>query len=200
MTAPLGDTAFQTASGRVVNPAQLRAEDIHLPDICEHLAKEARFNGATPGVFYSVAQHSLLVGEIIRRTWREDDGYTRELCVLCGLLHDAPEAYLRDLATPVKAQAGAAYADMEHRAWLAIAEQFGLPNNLPSIVKRADLIALATEKRDLMPQATGTDWACLEGVKPWIGSVNRYTDWKVVSDWFLGEISYASREARIRTP
>lgn len=168
MKSPLPDFAFQTASGRIVNPAMLQPEDIDLGDICEHLAKEARFNGATPGKFYSVAQHSLLVGHLVATSYSpESQGAYYYQLVLCALLHDAPEAYLRDLATPVKSQVGSAYLHMESRAWLAIARKFGLPPVMPAEVKRADLIALATEKLHLMPQSAGDQWACLDGVEPY---------------------------------
>lgn len=57
------------------------------------------------------------------------------------------------------------YHEIEQRIWLAIAERFHLAPELPACVKRADMIALATEKRDLLPEHP-TPWECLEGYAP----------------------------------
>ncbi|PZR03008.1 MAG: hypothetical protein DI536_36510, partial [Archangium gephyra] len=54
------------------------------------------------------------------------------------------------------------YHQIEQRIWLAIAERFHLAPELPECVKRADMIALATEKRDLLPEHPAP-WECLEG-------------------------------------
>ncbi|MGE8297334.1 MAG: phosphohydrolase [Pseudomonas sp.] len=57
------------------------------------------------------------------------------------------------------------YHEIEQRIWLAIAERFHLAPELPEYVKRADMIALATEKRDLLPKHPAP-WECLEGYAP----------------------------------
>ena len=43
--------------------------------------------------------------------------------------------------------------------------RFGLPPKLPASVKRADLVALITERRDLMPWHESR-WECIDGVQP----------------------------------
>ncbi|MGK8439048.1 phosphohydrolase [Ectopseudomonas hydrolytica] len=57
------------------------------------------------------------------------------------------------------------YHEIEQRIWLAIAERFHLAPELPVCVKHADMIALATEKRDLLPEHPAA-WECLEGYAP----------------------------------
>ncbi|MGE8501655.1 MAG: phosphohydrolase [Pseudomonas sp.] len=57
------------------------------------------------------------------------------------------------------------YQQIEQRIWLAIAERFHLAPELPDCVHRADMIALSTEKRDLLPEHP-TPWECLEGYAP----------------------------------
>jgi hypothetical protein len=57
------------------------------------------------------------------------------------------------------------YHEIEQRIWLAIAERFHLAPELPECVKRADMVALATEKRDLLPEHPAP-WECLEGYAP----------------------------------
>ncbi|MDP2746164.1 phosphohydrolase [Pseudomonas sp.] len=54
------------------------------------------------------------------------------------------------------------YHQLEQRIWLAIAERFHLAPELPECVKHADMIALATEKRDLLP-THHAEWECLQG-------------------------------------
>lgn len=53
----------------------------------------------------------------------------------------------------------------EQRVWEAICERFDLSPVLPPSVKHADLVALATEKRDLMPWHP-EPWPCLQGITP----------------------------------
>lgn len=57
------------------------------------------------------------------------------------------------------------YKQIEDRVWFAICEYFALDPDLPASVKRADMIALATEKRDLLPPHP-EPWDCLEGLAP----------------------------------
>ena len=46
-----------------------------------------------------------------------------------------------------------------------IGERFGVTGFADRAIKRADLIALATEKRDLMPRSCES-WSALNGVAP----------------------------------
>lgn len=66
--------------------------DYHLDDIATSLAKQCRFNGHCDG-FYSVAEHAILVSRLVP-----------SYLALPALLHDAAEAYLGDLITPLKRQ------------------------------------------------------------------------------------------------
>lgn len=129
----------QTSTGRKVYPLDLRAEDIDVRDIAHHLAHQCRFSGATR-FHYSVAQHSVLVA----RNCPAADA-------LWGLLHDASEAYLVDLPRPLKRLPGMeAYREAERQAMRAVCLRFGLPLEEPESVKRADLLLLSTEARDVM--------------------------------------------------
>jgi hypothetical protein len=69
------------------------------------------------------------------------------------LLHDAAEAYLGDVSTPLK-QLIPEYKVIEHRVERVICQAFYLPFPLDPSIKQADLRMLVTEKRDLMPRPT----------------------------------------------
>lgn len=145
-------TWILTASGRHFDLADPQPDQIDIRDIAHALANEARFNGHTSR-FYSVAQHSIAVSYL-----------TPPDNALDGLMHDASEAYLKDLPSPLKRMLPD-YRRIEQRVDAAIRARFDLPPQCSDAVKRADLIMLATERRDLMP-IDDTDWDCLRGVEP----------------------------------
>lgn len=141
--------AICTYTGRSPRPLDPNPEDIDIEDIAHSLANQCRYTGHTSS-FYSVAQHCVHVSQ-----WLESQG--QEDFALWGLLHDASEAYLSDIARPIKrfhGDFGNAYAAIEHRLTLAIIERFELAQILPmpAEVERADDVLLGAEVRDLMPE------------------------------------------------
>jgi hypothetical protein len=128
---------FQTASGLAFFHGDPRPEEIKIGDIAHALSLTCRFGGHVKQ-FYSVAQHCVHVSNLVP-----------DELALQGLLHDAPEAYTGDMVNPLKRQMPE-FTRVEHAIWKVIATKFGLPEILDSKVKEADLVALATERRDLM--------------------------------------------------
>ena len=76
-----------TATGHRFFLNDPRPEDIHIEDIAHALANICRFGGHSR-TFYSVAEHSILVAEILRQ-----DSQPRHV-IFAGLMHDAAEAYV----------------------------------------------------------------------------------------------------------
>lgn len=119
-------------SGRRLDLLDPTPVDIEITDIAHGLAFVARWNGQTQGDWpYSVAEHSLLVEDILTRLnpgigtrWQ-----------LAALLHDAPEYVIGDMISPVKAALGAEYGRMDERLTAAIHRRFGLPAALPAPIK-----------------------------------------------------------------
>jgi len=115
--------------------------------IAHQLALINRFTGATQRP-YSVAEHSLLVADLAAEY---GFGLVPQLCCL---LHDAHVAIVGDLASPIKWQLDGTWDNLERMHMRALRAHFGL---LPAFaahrdtVKAFDLIALATERRDLLP-------------------------------------------------
>ncbi len=127
-----------TVSGSRFNILKPNPQDVKIEDIACALARQARFNGHTR-FFYSVGQHSCLGAEV---------SPTKEIA-LHMLFHDATEAYVGDLVSPVKALLPD-FEIIESRIHLAISEKFNLEYPLPKVVKQIDRRLLATEVRDLI--------------------------------------------------
>jgi uncharacterized protein len=150
---------IQTVSGRRVNPFALAEADIDIEDIARSLSNQCRFGGHCRR-FYSVAQHSCLVADLVR-----DEGGDAT-AGLSALLHDAPEAYLSDLPHPLKhfSELGRLYREAERKLQQTISEHFGLPVAPAAIVRDVDRALLAAERLTLMADAW--EWPELRGVKP----------------------------------
>ncbi|QYF92808.1 phosphohydrolase [Massilia sp. PAMC28688] len=141
-----------TFLGNRFYPLEPRIDQVAIEDIAHGLAYQCRFNGQTQQ-FYSVAQHSLIVASLVPTDLR-----------LAALLHDAAEAYLGDMVKPLKVLLPA-FAAIEEAVTAIIATTFAVDFSDYAPIKRADLIALATEKRDLMPHSTER-WSYLDDVRP----------------------------------
>lgn len=133
-------------SGRRLNLINPSAVDIEIHDIALGLSRNTRWNGQTTGDHgWSVAQHSLLVVDILQQ---QNPG-SPSWVLLAALLHDAAEYVTHDLITPLKAAVGDVFKVIEDRLQAAVHTRYSLPVILPEDVKanikRADLIAAATE-------------------------------------------------------
>lgn len=137
-----GDGRIITHTGKWFDVFKPDPDDVDVEDIIHALSMQCRFTGHTKE-FYSVAQHSVLVSN---NCPSED--------ALYGLLHDASEAYLSDIARPIKKHPdfGPFYLKAEEVVQIAVYRHFDLdPYNVPASVKEADDVLLRTEARDLMP-------------------------------------------------
>lgn len=134
----------QTYTGKQFWGMDARPEDISIEDIAHALACVNRYNGHTP-VPYSVAQHSVLVSQ---HCLPED--------AFWGLMHDASEAYLGDMISPLK-RFIPQYVEVEDNLMGVICRRFLMSPEQPHSVKIADLTVLAAEARDLFP-VKPADW------------------------------------------
>jgi hypothetical protein len=131
------------------NPIDPEVDKINIIDIAHSLSMQCRFTGHTKE-FYSVAQHCINVVNLMK-----NDSQSKKL-MLEGLLHDASEAYLTDIATPVKPHL-VNYKEIEEKVQSLIYEKYGIIELSKHIVKQYDTICLNMEGYHLMPNKT--EWA-----------------------------------------
>lgn len=133
-------TFIQTYTGKQVWPLDPRPEDFDIIDIAHALSLVCRYTGHCKG-FYSVGQHSCHVADLLHK---QDPKV-----ILTGLMHDASEAYIADIARPIK-HTLLNYLEIEQRLEQALSIRFGLIYPFPPCIKEADNIMLNTERRDIM--------------------------------------------------
>lgn len=177
---------LQTHSGKKIDLINPTPEMVDIEDIAHALSMICRFNGHCRE-FYSVAEHSVLVEVMGSQMMRQEAARnSRKLSVppkptsefvqksLELLLHDAAEAYIGDLTTPLKRgldSLGVVFpppemkvsklAELEARWLRAIGQAFGLGDRLaePSdIVQQADEHVLAIEVTTLFHPVQSCWW------------------------------------------
>ena len=147
---------MQTYSGRRIDRFDLDPARVDIVDIAHSLANTCRFGGHCRE-FYSVAEHCVRVSSVVPKT-----------DALWGLMHDAAEAYIGDIPTPIKLNLCAIndtrltnMVELEQKVLIRIIVAFlprqSLPLPVPRSVQVADMVLLATEVRDLMSSSPG-DW------------------------------------------
>jgi hypothetical protein len=117
---------------------QPNVDEITIEDIANNLGKICRFNGQLKQ-WYSVAEHCIKVSQMVPERYK-----------LQALLHDAAEAYVCDVPTPLKRLLGERYSEIEERAARAIGVKFGVELvDLPKVVKDADRALVVSERNAL---------------------------------------------------
>lgn len=143
-------TYIATYTNKHFNYIDVTEEDITLGDIAQGLSNECRFAGQISH-FYSVAQHAVYVSYLVPQEY-----------ALEALLHDASEAYCKDLPTPLKALL-LEYKKIEKRIDGVIRKKFNLSAEMSDVVNYADLVMLATE-RQFFALDLDNKWPILEGI------------------------------------
>ena len=162
-------TYISTRSG-TVDFLKPDPNSIRIEDIAHALSLINRYGGHTPYP-YSVAQHCVLASQVAPA------GLELE-----ALLHDAQEAYVGDMPTPLKALLPE-YKVIEDRLEAVIRKKFGLPEKFTPALKAVDHRIMITEAASF-----GFDlWVPTEGVGP-------YDDLPIESwSWRRARRSFLSR-------
>lgn len=151
-------TWMQTFTGLVFRPFEPTVEMICVEDIAHALSHLCRFAGHTRE-FYSVGEHCVrasraILDPFVLAEWPDREVTPVELdsrrAARAALIHDAAEAYLVDIPSPIKGHI-AGYKELEARLERVICERFGVPveDLHHPLVKHVDMAMLATEARDL---------------------------------------------------
>jgi hypothetical protein len=131
---------IRTSTGVNFYPLDPKPEEIVIYDIAQALSNLCRYNGHMER-HYSVAQHSLMVADELRKR-----GYPA-IIQMFGLLHDGSEAYICDIPRPIKPYL-TNYFEIEKKLQDMIYERFA--GRLPTeeehrIIKEVDDDALLFE-------------------------------------------------------
>ena len=150
------DSWIQTYTGKQFWPMSCREEDIDIKDIAHALSLVNRYQGHTKFPF-SVAQHCLLGLLIINRLIISDDkrnidfDFNRDF-KKAWMLHDASEAYICDLARPIK-RFFPEYKNVEEDLQYCIETRYDcrlIDKESIKMLKRIDNTCLYFERRQLM--------------------------------------------------
>jgi len=135
----------------------LKIEDLGVQEVVALETSSKTYFAEGYGAHNSVAQHSVLVSHLC------DSAHA-----LHGLLHDASEAYLIDLPSPLKRSGKFnIFKEYENSLQETIYKKFGLSQNEPQSVKFADTKMLYTEARDLF-KTLRSDWEIKKEAYPFI--------------------------------
>lgn len=145
MTDNNTDTYIETYTGKHFDFLTPQLDMIDMEDIAHSLSMQCRYTGHC-NEFYSIAEHSLFVSDMCSPENK-----------LWGLLHDASEAYLTDVASPVKPFLQN-YKLMERKLMNKICEKYNIELVMPDEVHYYDMVALKAEAYQ-MTQSKGLDWA-----------------------------------------
>lgn len=182
---PWKTPSIQTYLGHEFYPLDPRLGDIHIVDIAHAMSMKCRYTGHSR-FFYSVAQHCVLLTRFLRYElehgkigkWVDqepalgDGKLVKSPMQRWALMHDASEAYLPDIAGPIKAHI-TGFIEIENRLLAVIAERFDLGeypkklsfydrmmywrerevllDNVDWVAKRQDVVPVPTKMRLLVP-------------------------------------------------
>jgi len=191
----LTPTSIETVSGRFVDLVNPDPSTIVISDIAWAISRMPRYVGHTVSAIpYTIGQHSIYVAELVQRVFAKDapHGLRQSLftfideksadqlrdaayellkklasptLLLECLMHDASEAYIVDVPTPLKQADGfkQVYLHLEAVMMTAIREAFGMQTLSPVhelFLRWADQVALTIEAYHLI-RSRGANWTRL---------------------------------------
>ncbi len=161
-------------SGIYVDMLKPEEAQLDIVDIAWSLSMQCRFDRCCAR-HYSVAEHSMFVAAHVPREFAFED-----------LLHDAHEAYAQDINTGFKQALEPAFKELDNRWRLSVCRTFDLPEKISPEIHHADMVALATERRDL-ELLDSKQWPSIVGIEPAPAQINhlsQYTAYQTFLNYF----------------
>lgn len=156
---------IQTKTGKKFPmDGSFRPEDVCLEDIAHSLSLQCRYGGHVSS-FYSVAEHSVHVMCRVRELTRELPDQRGIL--KSALMHDAGEAYVSDIVSPLKRFLGQPIKDLEAATMRTVAQRYDLRDYHCEVIKQADLECLLAEAKQLFNPPPLAGWGSDLPYKPW---------------------------------
>ncbi len=164
------DFWIRTVSAKKFYPMAPHLNQYDIADIAHAIAHNNRYNGHMDHA-YSVGQHSVLVAEQVLEMWDVDEetwaaNYgsdewmeERSKVGLQALLHDATEAYMPDMPSPIKLCLPD-FMEMEEKIKNSIMDAFDLPQEFHPLIEEVDKGIRGSEIKWLFTALKGDDvWA-----------------------------------------
>jgi len=131
---------IRTFSGEFISVLEPKAVQVFVVDIAVGLSREMRFGGHTKKP-YSVSEHSIWCADKAAELYPDNVSLPFKL-----LLHDAHEAYLKDIPSPVKSELGdyKKLADL-HQDVIHSRYCVRISNTDKELIKQIDTMALEWE-------------------------------------------------------
>jgi len=146
------------SNGELIDALNPDPSQIDIPTIAHHLSMQCRFNGACRE-FYSTAEHSATGAAIALREYDDHE------LALAFLLHDAHEAFIGDIVSPMKPfLTDSPWWHAADALDLAIQERFDVSFD-DERIGVIDRHMLAVEWRYLMPDPHRYDEHLIDGVR-----------------------------------
>ena len=147
---------IRTWSGKHIKYDEFSVEDVDILDIAHALSMVCRFGGHVPR-HYSVAEHCLLVAQLVPDELK-----------LAALLHDAAEAYVGDMVSPLK-RLLPHYRAMETNIQFKIDSVFSAHHigEATQVIHEADMKALYIEARSFYGENEIEAWGFAPEIVEW---------------------------------
>lgn len=155
---------IRTYSGIYIDVFNPKPSDITIEDIATGLSRQPRWSGQSK-VFYSVARHSIEVAQLASKELK-----------IAALLHDASEAYLGDMPSPIKSRLPD-YKKMEENLMKCIALKFDFQYPLNPDVKLFDEYRLKIEWENVMLSSRTSESSFVKDKNDFINLFKVYTSW-----------------------
>jgi len=163
---------IRTLTGKYIDVANPHPDMICLEDIAEGLAYNYRFGGLFKNKV-TIAEHSIdvyIATKQLQEFSQLDKSITERVS---ALLHDASEAYLRDMPSPVKSYLPD-YRALEDKVMSCIAYKYDFQWPVLDIIKQADLMCLNKEWSDNLKERSILLWNSRYAKKAWLDRLECY--------------------------